>query len=83
MSEDTTRIYMEYLWSKESKKNVQLEFNFTCMAGGIAEAYYWKTTGELPIPKKLYRFAMEKLPADMKAVYYKFRDTYNLPNYES
>ena len=30
MSEDTTRIYMEYLWSKEAKKNVQLEFNFTC-----------------------------------------------------
>jgi hypothetical protein len=27
---DTTRIYMEYLWSKEAKKNVQLEFNFTC-----------------------------------------------------
>lgn len=30
MSEDTTEIYMEYLWSKEAKKNVQLEFNFTC-----------------------------------------------------
>ena len=30
MSEDTTRIYMEYLWSKEAKKNVQSEFNFTC-----------------------------------------------------
>ena len=53
-----------------------------CMAGGIAEAYYWKTTGQLPIPKKLYRFAMERLPADMKAVYYKFRDTYNLPKYD-
>lgn len=54
-----------------------------CMAGGIAEAYYWKTTGELPIPKKLYRFGMERLPADMKAVYFAFRDKYNLPNYES
>jgi ADP-ribosylglycohydrolase len=53
-----------------------------CMAGGIAEAYYWKTTGQLPIPKKLYRFAMEKLPVDMKEVYYKFRDKYNLPKYD-
>jgi ADP-ribosylglycohydrolase len=53
-----------------------------CMAGGIAEAYYWKTTGELPIPKKLYQFGMSKLPDEMKAVYFAFRDKYNLPKYE-
>lgn len=31
------------------------------MAGGIAEAYYWKQTGELPIPKYLINYAKNKI----------------------
>ena len=54
-----------------------------CMAGGIAEAYYWKTTGELPISQELYNFGISKLTDEMLDVYYRFRDTYNLPNYDT
>ena len=52
-----------------------------CMAGGIAEAYYWKQTGELPIPKYLINYAKNIIPFDMMEIYMKFRDKYNLPKY--
>ena len=52
-----------------------------CMAGGIAEAFYWKQTGELPIPQYLVSYARERIPNDMLEVYLAFRDTYNLPKY--
>ena len=63
-------------------KSLYSQGDVACMAGGIAEAYFWNTTGELPISQELYKFGISKLTTEMLDVYYKFRDKYNLPNYE-